>query len=61
MKLAICFDECGLETTVECPSNETKETLIETFPEYTFRYWEDLDRHYEDQGDYYNPESDCYE
>lgn len=65
MKLAICFDECGSEISIECSSDETVEQLRARYPEYRFRYWEqsDPDRWHNDWSEdrsHYDPESDSY-
>lgn len=64
MKLAICFDECGSEISIECSSNETAEQLRARYPEYRFRYWEeyDPDKYYRGSSNFlhYDPESDSY-
>lgn len=40
MKTAICYDESGLETAIECSDDTTVEQLKNKYPEIQFRYWE---------------------
>ena len=63
MKIAIFFDECGSEIAITCSRNETVEQLCARYPEFYFRYWEqmpvDIEDWSEDRSHYY-PESDSY-
>lgn len=53
IKYAVCWDECGNESYVECDANETQEELSERYPEYKFRYFKE-----EDEDKYYNMDQD---
>jgi len=60
MKRAICFNELGHEISIECSSDETVDQLLDNYPEYQFRYWEDPGRYYDEHTEHYDPEGDCY-
>lgn len=46
--LAVCFDECGDEVCVELPAGATREWVEETYPEYSFRYFQETAYTYEE-------------
>lgn len=54
IKYAVCWDECGNESYVECDTNESIIMFCERYPEYKFRYFKE-----EDQDKYYDNDQDC--
>ena len=54
IKYAVCWDECGNESYVECDANESSASVMERYPEYKFRYFKK-----EDQDYYYDNDRDC--
>ena len=43
IKYAVCWDECGNESYVECDANETSSSVMDRYPEYKFRYFKEED------------------
>lgn len=41
-KEAVAFDECGTMVTILMSKGDTLDTLNEKYPEYTFRYVQDV-------------------